>query len=231
MPTRLCSAIPVVLYALLLGFVGLVASPASASEHDGSCVAATDAVVTVDAAILGGEYTSLCVQDAIGMTAVEVVEATGIPVGLTDGSGGGVCQIDGHPSSAVAECGDTSVGRWSLYTADVDGPWRAIDEDPTTYEVSGGELVSFVFTPVSATPAPPEQPTSAALFASTALVPVGAAPSEAGSDGDPAADTAADTGSDEDRSTSAWFVAGLLGAVVVVVALSVLVLRRRDRQR
>jgi len=230
MSTRLSSAIPFVLSALLLGSVGLAASPVSATEQDGGCDAATDAVVTVDAAILGGEYTSLCVQDAIGMTAVEVVEATGIPVELTDGSGGDVCQIDGHPSSAVAECGDTSVGRWSLYTADVDGPWRAIDDDPTTYEVSGGELVSFVFTPVSSEPTAPEQPTSADLFASTALVPDGVKPAGDASSDDTAA-AGADTGSVEDGSTSTWLVAGLLTAVVVVVALGVLVLRRRDRQR
>ncbi|GAA1742963.1 hypothetical protein [Aeromicrobium alkaliterrae] len=238
MTTRTRSAI----LLLLLSLVGLGAAPAVAATSAGSpasqvkeqCDPQTDVVVTVDASTAGGEYTSLCVQDAAGDSVVDLVKATNIPIDVTDDDIATICRIDGYPTPTQDSCGDdgNDSGAWAFFTADVNGPWSEAQQDTTIFEATGGELVTFHFVPNGQPATAPDQSTDTQLFTSTALVPAEAeatdgptaTPSVAEETIEPSSEAAEDAG-----APTAWLIFGLMVGVLVVVGGAVYFLRRRAR--
>ncbi len=211
--------------ALLIVLVASFAAalPTQAAEPS-TCDPDNDVVVTVDPGALDGEFTTLCVPDADGRSALDLLQATGLPTENTAGGSPMLCRIDGHPNQSLETCGSelSGDGYWAFYVAEIGGEWGYADVGPSEYEASGGDFLTFEYTPLSeSNPGVPDLVTNEEVFRTTAVAPgqvTGDEPDP--QDGELAGDDA----------TVSWQLGAALLVVVVLVAAAVLVGRRRGRR-
>lgn len=109
-----------------------------------------------------GQVIRRCVGfDTATATALAVLQASGLEVGISSyggGLGAAVCQIDNEPATYPPGCFTASGSYWVLFVSRAGGAWATSDLGVSSETVAGGDGIGFRFDPQTGADPPPASP-------------------------------------------------------------------------
>lgn len=109
-----------------------------------------------------GQVIRRCIGfDTATATALAVLQASGLEVGISSyggGLGAAVCQIDNEPSTYPPGCFTASGSYWVLFVSRAGGAWAMADLGVSSETVAGGDDMGFRFDPQTGADPPPASP-------------------------------------------------------------------------
>jgi len=109
-----------------------------------------------------GQVTRRCVGfDTPSATALVVLQASGLEVGISSyggGLGAAVCQIDHEPATYPPGCFTSSGSYWVLFVSRGGGPWLDSDLGASSITLAGGDDLGFRYDSQTGADPPPPSP-------------------------------------------------------------------------
>jgi hypothetical protein len=109
-----------------------------------------------------GQVVRRCVGfDTASATALDVLQASGLEVGISSyggGLGAAVCQIDNEPATYPPGCFTATGLYWVFFVSHAGGPWVNSDVGASSLSVTNGDDIGFRYDSQSGADPPPPSP-------------------------------------------------------------------------